>query len=316
MPLQNGDFESGVLTPWFQLGFGATKIVTNPVHSGGFALRMEGPQNDSGSLAIRQEGLDVVLPAEFKAYVYVEQFPGPSCIHPFINTTIYNAAGQGLEAGFYAATLTGNGAGFLAWLNEYRGMGGQFFTGSYIELRLEIREDGASLYINGAKIGDFTGVQIGTLKAVNFSVSCFGKIYLDDLSLVSIGAPPGPPPPNGGIDYYVCTYANPRNGSFQIGGTQAGDGGRIQVVPGQLYNIVANPLLGYNFANWGTARAVTVADPTSPSTTVTFDASGWDGVCLGNLTANYIQTPSDYSIKFHVQNQALSPISSATVQVS
>ena len=105
------------------------------------------------------------------------------------------------------------------------------------------------------------------------------------------------------VDYYVCTYVNPNNigAVFSLGGQSAKDGGRVLVVPGQTYNISASPPSGYNFRKWDTARGVSVANPNSASTTVVFDASGWDGTCLGNLTCNYTSTaPTAYYVCTYV----------------
>jgi len=89
--------------------------------------------------------------------------------------------------------------------------------------------------------------------------------------------------------YPLCTYVTPNNiqGTFTLNGKQKGDGERAVVTIGTPYILTAKPPSGYSFYTWTTARSVFVANPSSPSTTVTFGSSGWDGTCIGNLGVTY-----------------------------
>ena len=97
------------------------------------------------------------------------------------------------------------------------------------------------------------------------------------------------------IQYFVCTYVNPSNigGSFTLNGVPYIDGQRAPVLAdGTTYNLAAASVGNYLFDHWSSVRSVHIANTGQSSTTVSFDASGWDGTCLGGLTLSYakIQT--------------------------
>lgn len=101
----------------------------------------------------------------------------------------------------------------------------------------------------------------------------------------------------GTTQYYVCTYVNPNNQGSALGFNIAGlgfyyDQQRAPITPGITYSISVPNNQQFSFVSWGTARGVTVTNPNSASTNVTFSTSGWDGTCVGNLAANYQQIQS------------------------
>jgi len=90
--------------------------------------------------------------------------------------------------------------------------------------------------------------------------------------------------------YYICTYANPNNigGGFYLNGQFYGDGGRAPIQIGTYYTLSSSSIAGYNFGSWSTSRGgVHITNQYSSSTSVYFDASGWDSVCVGDLAINY-----------------------------
>jgi hypothetical protein len=89
--------------------------------------------------------------------------------------------------------------------------------------------------------------------------------------------------------YYVCTYVLPNNinGIFYLNGTSHADSNRARINPGDVYQLQANIPSGYTFRSWSTIRSVYVANTSSPSTTVIFNTTGWDGTCVGGLTVQY-----------------------------
>lgn len=134
---------------------------------------------------------------------------------------------------------------------------------------------GATLTGSAAKSGYSTDSHVATMSAGTFT-DAFNLTF-------------SPPPP--ASTYYVCTYTNPSSASYIIGGTTVHDGMRAVVVPNQTYAIQAIPPTGSTFTSWTSERGVHVASSTAGNTTVTFDSTGWDGTCVGNLTANYNLPP-------------------------
>jgi hypothetical protein len=89
--------------------------------------------------------------------------------------------------------------------------------------------------------------------------------------------------------FSVCTYVTPNNlgAIFLLNGRSYGDGQKAVVTMNVPYNLVATPPSGHTFIGWTSGRSVYVTNSNSPSTTVTFTSSVWDGTCIGNLGATY-----------------------------
>jgi len=119
-----------------------------------------------------------------------------------------------------------------------------------------------------------------------------GCYYLNTSSCTCV--PPRGCFPINTTNYYLCTYANPNNigGGFYLNNILYRDGQLAPIEPNIQYTITAasltnSSLLPYVFSYWSAARGVSVSNYYAANTIATFDSSGWDGTCVGNLAANY-----------------------------
>ena len=108
---------------------------------------------------------------------------------------------------------------------------------------------------------------------------------------LALGRPSNPIPAD--TQYYVCTYVNPDKNAlpgatFLLENLPYKDGNVTAITFDTPYTLQAQPPHGYAFDSWSVSNstAVSVADTTSPSTTVTFHQNGNSG-CVGNLTVYY-----------------------------
>ena len=95
---------------------------------------------------------------------------------------------------------------------------------------------------------------------------------------------------------YVCTYVVPdyAGAGIVIGGVGTYYGQGYERAPitadGRTYTLSVILPSGVTFVKWGTQRSVSVANPNSASTTVSFTETGWDGECVGALQL-YVNIP-------------------------
>jgi hypothetical protein len=190
---QNGDFESGILSPWVALGQGQAVVTNQQVHSGSYALSITAPpeNNPNGGgniMTVQQEFAPMPLPLTFSASIYNLPYPTTYCSHPFTQWGIYDTTGHALEAGF-------SYPGGEAWsFSKINGAEDWHWTRSYspnqwVQLSVEVYSDHYNFYVNGQSVHQgqaSEGWTFTSIYKVQLFNSCSATAYFDDVQFSPI----------------------------------------------------------------------------------------------------------------------------------